>query len=48
MVKADDKLAARLDCPSGTEANSVILERITPVEGIVQTNVVAGVRPARK
>ena len=48
MVKADDRLAAELDCPSGTEANSVILEKITPVEGIVRTNVAAAVWPLHK
>jgi len=44
-VLSDDKLAAKLDCDSYAHANTAILEKIAPVEGIVQTNVMAAVRP---
>jgi len=47
-VLADDKLVAQLDCPTAQNAYSVILQDISPVEGIVQTNVIAAVRPVRK
>ena len=42
---ADDKLVAQLDCDSNLDATSAVLEKISPTEGIVQTNVVAVVRP---
>jgi len=48
VVLADDKLVAQLDCPTAQNAYSVILQDISPVEGIVQTNVIAAVRPVRK
>lgn len=47
VVLAEDKLVAQLDCPTGAEANAIILDKIAPVEGVVQTNVIAAVRPAR-
>jgi hypothetical protein len=48
VVLADDKLVAQLDCKSHQQANSTILEKIAPVEGIVQTNIIAAVRPVHK
>lgn len=48
VVLADDKLVAQLDCESYPQANTAILEKIGPVEGIVQTNVIAAVRPVHK
>lgn len=48
VALSDDKLAAQLDCESYHDANAAILEKIGPVEGIVQTNVVAAVRPVHR
>jgi hypothetical protein len=48
VVLADDKLVAQLDCQTATQANTAILEKISPVEGIVQTNIIAAVRPMNK
>lgn len=48
VVPAEDKLVAQLDCESYPQANTAILEKIGPVEGIVQTNVIAAVRPVHK
>jgi hypothetical protein len=45
VALADDKLVAQLDCKTGALANAAIFEKITPVEGIVQTNIIAAVRP---
>jgi hypothetical protein len=45
VVLADDKLAAKLDCDSYADATKAILDKIAPVEGIVQTNLVSAVRP---
>ena len=48
VVLADDKLVAQLDCPATSQANTAILEKIAPVEGVVQTNIIAAVRPVHK
>jgi hypothetical protein len=48
VVLAEDKLIAQLDCKTTTQANTAILEKISPVEGIVQTNIIAAVRPVHK
>jgi len=48
VVLADDKLVAQLDCQTATQANTAILEKISPVEGVVQTNIIAAVRPVNK
>jgi hypothetical protein len=48
VVLADDKLVAQLDCPTTEKANTAILAKISPVAGVVQTNVIAAVRPVHK
>ena len=48
VVLADDKLVAQLDCKTTAQANTAILEKISPVEGVVQTNIIAAVRPVNK
>jgi hypothetical protein len=48
VVLADDKIVAQLDCETGAKANTAIIEKISAVGGVVQTNVVAAVRPVRK
>jgi hypothetical protein len=48
VALADDKLVAQLDCPTSSLANTVILEKIAPVEGVVQTNIIAAVRPVHR
>ncbi|HEY8276812.1 MAG TPA: hypothetical protein VIG52_07445 [Methyloceanibacter sp.] len=48
VVLADEKFVAQLDCRTTNEANTAILEKISPVEGVVQTNIIAAVRPVRK
>ena len=41
VVLADDKLVAQLDCDTTSEANTAILEKIAPVNGVVQTHIIA-------
>jgi hypothetical protein len=48
VVLAEDKLVAQLDCKTTVQANTAILEKISPVEGVVQTNIIAAVRPVHK
>jgi hypothetical protein len=45
---SDDKLVAQLDCASYADANTAIVEKIAPVAGIVQTNIMAAVRPVHR
>jgi phosphopantothenoylcysteine synthetase/decarboxylase len=42
---ADDKLVAHVDCKSGDDATRAVLEKFTSVDGIVQTNIIAVVKP---
>ncbi len=42
---ADDKLVAHVDCKSGSDASRLVLENFTGVDGVVQTNIIAVVRP---
>ncbi len=44
---ADDKLVAHVDCESGADATRVVLENFTTVEGVVQTNIIAVVKPTK-
>jgi len=48
VVLSEQKIVAQLNCNSYDNASQAILERISPVEGIVQTNIVAAVRPVRR
>ena len=48
VVLSEHKIVAQLNCNSYDNASKAILERISPVEGIVQTNIVAAVRPVRR
>lgn len=45
---AETKPVAQLDCKTGTQANTTILEKISPVAGVVQTNIIAAVRLVHK
>jgi hypothetical protein len=42
---SESKLVVQLDCQSFADADSALLNKIAPVEGIVQTSIVAAVRP---
>ena len=48
VALSDDKLVAQLDCNSYADANTAVLDKIAPVEGIVQTNIMAAVRPVHR
>ncbi len=45
VALSDEKLVAQLDCGAEGEASRAILEKITKVDGVVQTNIIAVVRP---
>lgn len=42
---ADAKLVAHVDCETGEDATRVVLEKFMGIEGVVQTNIIAAVRP---
>jgi hypothetical protein len=48
VALSDEKLVAQLDCSSYADANTAVLSKIAPVEGIVQTNIMAAVRPVHR
>jgi hypothetical protein len=45
MRLSDEKLVAQLDCEDASDGDKAILNHIAGVEGVVQTNIVAVVRP---
>jgi hypothetical protein len=45
VVLSDEKLVAQLDCKEAADGNKAILENISAVEGVVQTNIIAVVKP---
>jgi len=47
VALSDDKLVAQLDCEEASDGTRAILENISAVEGVVQTNVIAAVRPVK-
>jgi hypothetical protein len=47
VVLTDDKLVAKLDCETGADGTKAILETISAVDGVVQTNIIAVVRPVK-
>jgi hypothetical protein len=40
VVLSYDKLVAQLDCPTPEDGTKVVLEDLSKVEGVVQTNVI--------
>jgi hypothetical protein len=42
-----EKLVAQLDCDGYPDAVKAVLDKIAPVEGVVQTNLMAAVRPEK-
>ena len=47
VVLSDEKLVAQLDCKDSTDGDRVILNKIAKVDGVVQTNIIAVVRPKK-
>jgi hypothetical protein len=47
VVLSDEKLVAQLDCKDSTDGDKAILNKIAKVEGVVQTNIIAVVRPRK-
>jgi hypothetical protein len=47
VVLSDEKIVAQLDCKDSTNGDKVILNKIAKVNGVVQTNIIAVVRPVK-
>jgi DNA-binding Lrp family transcriptional regulator len=47
VILSDEKLVAQLDCKDSTDGDRVILNKIAKVDGVVQTNIIAAVRPVK-
>lgn len=45
VALAEDKLVAHVDCETGADATRAVLEGIMSIDGIVQANPIAVVRP---
>ena len=45
VMLSDEKLVAQLDCADSTDGDKAILNHIAKVDGVVQTNIIAVVRP---
>jgi hypothetical protein len=48
VALSDEKLVAQLDCQNASDASVAVTKDIPGVEGIVQTNIIAVVRPKDK
>ena len=47
VALSDEKIVAQLDCMDSTDGDKAILNKIAKVDGVVQTNIIAVVRPRK-
>ena len=47
VVLSEEKIVAQLDCNDSTDGDKALLTKIAKVDGVVQTNVIAVVRPVK-
>ena len=48
VVLSDEKIVSQLDCKDSTDGDKAILNNIAKVDGVVQTNIIAVVRPVKR
>ncbi|MEX1060744.1 MAG: hypothetical protein WED13_06955 [Methyloceanibacter sp.] len=48
VVLSEEKIVAQLDCNDSTDGDKAILNKIAKVDGVVQTNIIAVVRPVKR
>jgi hypothetical protein len=48
VVLSEEKLVAQLDCQDSTDGDKALLTKIAKVDGVVQTNIIAVVRPKKR
>ena len=47
VVLSEEKIVVQLDCNDSTDGDKALLNKIAKVEGVVQTNIIAVVRPVK-
>jgi hypothetical protein len=47
VVLSEEKVVAQLDCKDSADGDRALLTKIAKVDGVVQTNIIAVVRPAK-
>jgi hypothetical protein len=48
VVLSEEKIVAQLDCNDSPDGDRAILNKIAKVDGVVQTNIIAVVRPVKR
>ena len=48
VTLSEEKIVAQLDCKDSTDGDKAILNKIAKVDGVVQTNIIAVVRPVKR
>jgi len=48
VVLSEEKLVAQLDCQDSIDGDKALLTKIAKVDGVVQTNIIAVVRPKKR
>jgi hypothetical protein len=48
VALSDEKIVAQLDCEDSPDGDRAILTKIAKVDGVVQTNIIAVVRPVKR
>ena len=47
VALSEEKIVAQLDCQDSTDGDRALLNKIAKVDGVVQTNIIAVVRPVK-
>jgi hypothetical protein len=47
VVLSEEKIVAQLDCKDSPDGDRALLTKIAKVDGVVQTNIIAVVRPVK-
>jgi hypothetical protein len=48
VVLSEEKIVAQLDCKDSTDGDRALLTKIAKIDGVVQTNIIAVVRPVKR
>src|SRR5262245_29381646 len=48
VVLSEEKIVAQLDCTDSSDGGRALLNKIAKVDGVVQTNIIAVVRPVKR
>jgi hypothetical protein len=48
VVLSEEKIVAQLDCKDSSDGDRALLNQIAKVDGVVQTNIIAVVRPVKR